>query len=94
MGVDAIKESFIINEESINMALIYFSEALHCELGKELPELQLMRGKCMRVKVGVSIVIITIFMSFSSLHQRRCTLCNRQPITLAYFWRCQDIAVL
>uniref|UniRef100_H2Z4S3 Uncharacterized protein n=1 Tax=Ciona savignyi TaxID=51511 RepID=H2Z4S3_CIOSA len=50
MGVDAIKESFIVNEDSINKALIHFSKALECELGDILPELQLLRGKCMKVK--------------------------------------------
>nr|XP_026695452.1 tetratricopeptide repeat protein 22-like isoform X2 [Ciona intestinalis] len=50
MGVDAIKESFAVNEEWINQALIYFSKALECDLGSILPELQLLRGKCLKVK--------------------------------------------
>lgn len=58
MGVDAIKESFVINEEYINKALKYFSDALFCEMGKELPELQLLRGKCMKVKVKTSIMVL------------------------------------
>ena len=51
MGVDAIKESFVINDDYVNKSLNYFSKALNCEMGKTLPELQLLRGKCMRVKV-------------------------------------------
>nr|CAB3267329.1 tetratricopeptide repeat protein 22-like [Phallusia mammillata] len=50
MGVDAIKESFVVNEDNLNKALIYFAKALDCELGALIPELQLLRGKCLRIK--------------------------------------------
>ncbi|XP_039263561.2 tetratricopeptide repeat protein 22-like [Styela clava] len=50
MGVDAFKESFIVDDEEINSALVYFSIALQCETGDILPELQLLRGKCLRIK--------------------------------------------
>lgn len=50
MGVDAFKESFIVDDEEINSALVYFSKALQCEMGDILPELQLLRGKCLRIK--------------------------------------------
>ena len=52
MGVDAIKESFLVNEESVNNALVYFAKALEYDIGPTLPELQLLRGKCLRVKVN------------------------------------------
>ena len=51
MGVDAIKESFLVNEDYVNKALVYFAKSLEYEIGPSLPELQLLRGKCMRVKV-------------------------------------------
>ena len=51
MGVDAIKESFVVSEDHVNKALIYFAKALDFEIGEKLPELQLLRGKCLRVKV-------------------------------------------
>ncbi|CAK8676229.1 tetratricopeptide repeat protein 22-like isoform X2 [Clavelina lepadiformis] len=54
MGVDAFKESFIINETCINTALVYFSKALSCDMGDMLPELHFLRGKCLQVKGELS----------------------------------------
>ena len=53
MGVDAIKESFLVNEDYVNKALVYFAKSLECDVGTTLPELQLLRGKCLRVKVSL-----------------------------------------
>ena len=41
----------LVDEDSINQALVYFSKALDCERGETLPELQVLRGNCMRLIV-------------------------------------------
>jgi len=50
IGADAISEDIVVDEDSINCALVYFSEALDCPMGKSLPELQILRGKCMKIR--------------------------------------------
>lgn len=50
MGVDAFKESFIVDEENVNSALVFFSKALQCDVGNMIPQLQILRGKCLKIK--------------------------------------------
>ncbi|KAI5628261.1 tetratricopeptide repeat protein 22 isoform X1 [Silurus asotus] len=50
MGVDAVKESIMVDEMSVNQALVSLAHALKCPLGSTLPELQLLRGRCLMLK--------------------------------------------
>uniref|UniRef100_A0A8C5R9Q7 Tetratricopeptide repeat domain 22 n=1 Tax=Leptobrachium leishanense TaxID=445787 RepID=A0A8C5R9Q7_9ANUR len=50
MGVDAVQEMFLTDENAINDALVCISKAAELDLGDTLPELQLLKGKCLRVK--------------------------------------------
>lgn len=50
MGVDAMEELMLIDEDSVNHALVCFAKATEYDLGNILPELQLLKGKCLRVK--------------------------------------------
>ncbi|XP_075688258.1 tetratricopeptide repeat protein 22 [Rhinoderma darwinii] len=50
MGVDAVQELMLIDEDSINHALVCIAKAMEYDLGNTLPELQLLKGKCLRVK--------------------------------------------
>ncbi|RXM31424.1 hypothetical protein EOD39_7001 [Acipenser ruthenus] len=50
MGVDAMQERLLVDEAAINTALVSFAKALELELGDTLPELQLLRGKCLLLK--------------------------------------------
>ncbi|XP_017335119.1 tetratricopeptide repeat protein 22 [Ictalurus punctatus] len=50
MGVDAVKESIMVDEMSVNQALVSLSQALKCPMGSTLPELQLLRGRCLLLK--------------------------------------------
>ncbi|XP_030647866.1 tetratricopeptide repeat protein 22 [Chanos chanos] len=50
MGVDALQESLLVDEDSVNQALVSLAQALQCPLGSTLPEVQLMRGRCLLVK--------------------------------------------
>ncbi|KAJ8388499.1 hypothetical protein AAFF_G00133750 [Aldrovandia affinis] len=50
MGVDAMQESLLVDEGAVNAALVSLAQALQCELGDSLPELQLLRGRCLLLK--------------------------------------------
>ncbi|KAJ8278983.1 hypothetical protein COCON_G00060490 [Conger conger] len=50
MGVDAMQESLLVDESAVNAALVSLAQALQCELGDSLPELQLLRGRCLLLK--------------------------------------------
>uniref|UniRef100_A0A8D0KJ08 Tetratricopeptide repeat domain 22 n=1 Tax=Salvator merianae TaxID=96440 RepID=A0A8D0KJ08_SALMN len=50
MGVDAMQELFLVDEDAMNNALMFFAKAMELDLGKVLPEIQLLRGKCLRIK--------------------------------------------
>nr|XP_008539099.1 PREDICTED: tetratricopeptide repeat protein 22 [Equus przewalskii] len=50
MGVDAVQELLTVDEEALNQALVFLAKAGESELGATLPELQLLRGKCLRIK--------------------------------------------
>lgn len=50
MGVDAVQELLAVDESALNQALVFLAKAGESELGATLPELQLLRGKCLRIK--------------------------------------------
>ncbi|XP_072539109.1 tetratricopeptide repeat protein 22 [Salminus brasiliensis] len=50
MGVDALQESLMVDEMAVNQALVSLAQALQCPLGSTLPELQLLRGRCLLLK--------------------------------------------
>ncbi|XP_075802458.1 tetratricopeptide repeat protein 22 [Microtus pennsylvanicus] len=50
MGVDAMRELLAVDEAALNQALVFLAKAGELELGATLPELQLLRGKCLRVQ--------------------------------------------
>ncbi|XP_053169517.1 tetratricopeptide repeat protein 22 isoform X1 [Hemicordylus capensis] len=50
MGVDAMQELFLVDENAMNNALVFFAKAMEMDLGNVLPEIQLLRGKCLRIK--------------------------------------------
>ncbi|KAI6054957.1 tetratricopeptide repeat protein 22 [Marmota monax] len=50
MGVDAMRELLAVDEAALNQALVFLAKAGEFELGATLPELQLLRGKCLRIK--------------------------------------------
>ncbi|XP_011368726.1 tetratricopeptide repeat protein 22 [Pteropus vampyrus] len=50
MGVDAVQEMLAVDEAALNQALVFLAKAGESELGAMLPELQLLRGKCLRIK--------------------------------------------
>ncbi|XP_047421502.1 tetratricopeptide repeat protein 22 isoform X1 [Sciurus carolinensis] len=50
MGVDAVQELLAVDEAALNQALVFLAKAGEFELGAMLPELQLLRGKCLRIK--------------------------------------------
>ncbi|XP_017201756.1 tetratricopeptide repeat protein 22 isoform X2 [Oryctolagus cuniculus] len=50
MGVDAVQELLAVDEAALNQALVFLAKAGESELGASLPELQLLRGKCLRIK--------------------------------------------
>ncbi|MCI4375568.1 hypothetical protein PGIGA_G00111060 [Pangasianodon gigas] len=50
MGVDAVKESIMVDEMAVNQALVSLAQALKCPLGSTLPEIQLLRGRCLLLK--------------------------------------------
>ncbi|XP_068394082.1 tetratricopeptide repeat protein 22 [Eschrichtius robustus] len=49
-GVDAVQELLAVDEAALNQALVFLAKAGELELGATLPELQLLRGKCLRIK--------------------------------------------
>ncbi|XP_072366795.1 tetratricopeptide repeat protein 22 isoform X1 [Scyliorhinus torazame] len=50
MGVDAVQELQLVDESALNNALVFFAKAMEYELGDTLPEIQLLRGKCLQAK--------------------------------------------
>ncbi|XP_061739697.1 tetratricopeptide repeat protein 22 isoform X1 [Nerophis ophidion] len=50
MGVDALQESLLVDEGAINNALVSLSKALQYELGDSLPDVHLLRGRCLLLK--------------------------------------------
>uniref|UniRef100_A0A8D0H5V6 Tetratricopeptide repeat domain 22 n=1 Tax=Sphenodon punctatus TaxID=8508 RepID=A0A8D0H5V6_SPHPU len=50
MGVDAMQERFPVDEQALDNALVFFAKATDLDLGDMLPEVQLLRGKCLRIK--------------------------------------------
>ncbi|TVK90642.1 Tetratricopeptide repeat protein 22 [Bagarius yarrelli] len=50
MGVDAVKESLMVDEMAVNQALVSLAQALKYPLGSTLPELHLLRGRCLLLK--------------------------------------------
>ncbi|KAM4738509.1 tetratricopeptide repeat protein 22 [Anableps anableps] len=50
MGVDALQESLMVDESSINHALVSLSNALQFKPGDILPDLHVLRGRCLLIK--------------------------------------------
>lgn len=50
MGVDALQESLMVDESSINHALVSLSNALQFKPGNSLPDLHVLRGRCLLIK--------------------------------------------
>ncbi|KAG8132449.1 hypothetical protein E2320_010304 [Naja naja] len=50
LGVDAMQELFLVDENALNKALILFAKAMELDLGNVLPELQVLKGKCLWIK--------------------------------------------
>ncbi|KAG5276417.1 hypothetical protein AALO_G00131770 [Alosa alosa] len=50
MGVEAVQESLLVDEGAVNSALVCLSRALQCPPGESLPELHLLRGRCLLLK--------------------------------------------
>ncbi|XP_015234139.1 PREDICTED: tetratricopeptide repeat protein 22 [Cyprinodon variegatus] len=50
MGVDALQESIMVEESSINHALVSLSNALQFKPGDSLPDLHVLRGRCLLIK--------------------------------------------
>ncbi|KAM3618995.1 uncharacterized protein V6R79_001415 [Siganus canaliculatus] len=50
MGVDALRESLLVDEAALNQALVSLAHALQLERGSTLPELHLLRGRCLLLK--------------------------------------------
>lgn len=50
MGVDAMQELCLVDENALNNALSFSAKAMELDLGNVLPEIQLLRGKCLRIK--------------------------------------------
>uniref|UniRef100_A0A3Q3LG54 Tetratricopeptide repeat domain 22 n=1 Tax=Labrus bergylta TaxID=56723 RepID=A0A3Q3LG54_9LABR len=50
MGVDALQESLLVDEGAVNCALVSLSHALQFELSDSLPDLHLLRGRCLLLK--------------------------------------------
>ena len=49
-GVDALQESLVVDEAALNSALVSLSQARQCEMGDSLPDLHLLRGRCLLLK--------------------------------------------
>ncbi|XP_062280823.1 tetratricopeptide repeat protein 22 [Scomber scombrus] len=50
MGVDALQESLLVDEGAVNCALVSLSQAIQFELGDTLPDLHVLRGRCLLLK--------------------------------------------
>ena len=49
-GVDALQERLLVDEGAVNNALVSLSQALKHEPGHSLPDLHLLRGRCLLLK--------------------------------------------
>lgn len=49
-GVDALQESLLVDEAAVNSALVSLSHALQLEPGESLPDLHMLRGRCLLLK--------------------------------------------
>ncbi|CAL8347524.1 tetratricopeptide repeat protein 22 [Gadus morhua] len=49
-GVDALQESLLVDEGAVNSALVSISQSLQQEPGPSLPDLHLLRGRCLLLK--------------------------------------------
>ncbi|CAL8255978.1 unnamed protein product [Merluccius merluccius] len=49
-GVDALQERLLVDEGAVNSALVSLSQALKHEPGHSLPDLHLLRGRCLLLK--------------------------------------------
>lgn len=45
-----MQEFFLVDENALNNALLFFAKAMESDLGNVLPEIQLLKGKCHRIK--------------------------------------------
>ncbi|XP_007443435.1 tetratricopeptide repeat protein 22 [Python bivittatus] len=50
LGVDAMQELFLVDESALNKALVLLAKAMELDLGNVLPELQVLKGKCLWIK--------------------------------------------
>ncbi|XP_072293955.1 tetratricopeptide repeat protein 22 [Eucyclogobius newberryi] len=50
MGVDALQESLLVDEAAVNNALVSLSQALQFKQGDTLPDLHILRGRCLLLK--------------------------------------------
>ncbi|XP_056271224.1 tetratricopeptide repeat protein 22 isoform X2 [Pseudoliparis swirei] len=50
MGVDALQESLLVDEGAVDCALVSLSHAQQFELGGSLPDLHVIRGRCLLLK--------------------------------------------
>lgn len=50
MGVDALQESLLVDEAAVNNALVSLSQALQFPHGDALPDLHILRGRCLLLK--------------------------------------------
>uniref|UniRef100_A0AAQ5ZPL1 Tetratricopeptide repeat domain 22 n=2 Tax=Amphiprion ocellaris TaxID=80972 RepID=A0AAQ5ZPL1_AMPOC len=50
MGVDALQESLLVDESAVNSALVRISHALQFEHADSLPDLHVLRGRCLLMK--------------------------------------------
>lgn len=45
-----MQELFLVDENALNKALVLFTKAMELDLGNVLPELQVLKGKCLWIK--------------------------------------------
>uniref|UniRef100_A0A3P9HF79 Tetratricopeptide repeat domain 22 n=1 Tax=Oryzias latipes TaxID=8090 RepID=A0A3P9HF79_ORYLA len=50
MGVDALQESLLVDERAMDSALVSLSHALQFEMADSLPDLHMLRGRCLFMK--------------------------------------------
>ncbi|KAJ0065512.1 hypothetical protein NL108_012780 [Boleophthalmus pectinirostris] len=50
MGVDALRESLLVDEAAVNNALVSLSQALQFEHADSVPDLHILRGRCLLLK--------------------------------------------
>ncbi|CAN9500889.1 unnamed protein product [Ophioblennius macclurei] len=50
MGVDALQETLLVDESAVNSALVSLSQALQFDLSDSLPDLHVLRGRCLLLK--------------------------------------------